>query len=360
MDFPQIPNMHALAMLIMTGVALFLFTREKIHLESSSLTILVAVIIGFEIFPFEGSRGTIEPMTFLYGFGHEALVAVCSLMIAGEALVRTGALEPITRRLARLWKWSPKLALLLTLVVGAVLSAFMNNTPIVVLMLPMLTGAALRSNKPTSGILLPMGLATLIGGMGTTIGTSTNLLVVSVAAEMGMVRFEMFDFVKPVLIAAGAAILYLWLIAPRLIPIRKPPMADISNRVFQAHLLFGWGNPLIGKSLATVIPKSGNNMQVKRVIRDEHLSISPLPDVVIREGDRIQVSATADMLKEYEALLGAKLLAGPEVFKRCTSRRFSACRGRGDGWFPFARTTCGRCSFEDPLWLGSSGSSLRW
>lgn len=312
MDFPQIPNMHALVMLIMTGVALYLFTREKIHLESSSLAILVMVIIGFEIFPFEGARGVIEPLTFLYGFGHEALVAVCSLMIAGEALVRTGALEPITRRLARLWKWSPKLALLLTLVVGAVLSAFMNNTPIVVLMLPMLTGAALRSNRPTSGILLPMGLATLIGGMGTTIGTSTNLLVVAVAADMGMVRFEMFDFVKPVLIAAGAAILYLWLIAPRLIPARKPPMADISSRVFQAHLLFGWGNPLIGKSLAAVIQKSGNTMLVKQIVRDEHLSISPLPDVVIREGDRIQVSATADMLKEYEALLGAKLLAGPE------------------------------------------------
>ncbi len=312
MDFPQIPNMHALAMLIMTGVALYLFTRQKIHLESSSLAILVTVIIGFEVFPFESARGAVEPLTFLYGFGHEALVAVCSLMIAGEALVRTGALEPITRRLARLWKWSPKLALLLTLVVGAVLSAFMNNTPIVVLMLPMLTGAALRSNRPTSGILLPMGLATLIGGMGTTIGTSTNLLVVSVAAEMGMVRFEMFDFVMPVLIAAGAAILYLWLIAPRLIPVRKPPMADISSRVFQAHLLFGWGNPLIGKPLAAVIHKSGNTMQVKRIVRDEHLSISPLPDVVIREGDRIQVSATADMLKEYEALLSAKLLAGPE------------------------------------------------
>jgi Na+/H+ antiporter NhaD/arsenite permease-like protein len=145
-------------MLLMTGVALYLFTREKIPLESSSLAVLVMVIIGFEVFPFEGPRGAIEPLTFLYGFGHEALVAVCSLMVAGEALVRTGALEPVTRRLARLWKWSPKLALLLTLIIGALMSAFMNNTPIVVLMIPMLTGAAIRSNRPTSGILLPMGL----------------------------------------------------------------------------------------------------------------------------------------------------------------------------------------------------------
>jgi Trk K+ transport system NAD-binding subunit len=274
------------------------FTREKIRLESSSLAILVMVVVGFEIFPFEGPRGAIQPMTFFYGFGH-------------EALVRTGALEPVARRLSRLWKWSPKFALLLTLIVAAVLSAFMNNTPIVVLMLPMLIGAAVRSNRSTSGVLLPMGFATLIGGMGTTIGTSTNLLVVSVAADMGMVRFGMFDFMMPVAIAASFAILYLWLIAPRLIPERTPPMVDISNRVFQAHLLFDGENPLVGKSLADVIRKSGGDMQVKRIIRDKQLFISPLPDVEIKADDRIHVTATADMLKEYEALLDAKLLAGP-------------------------------------------------
>ncbi len=82
-----------------------------------------------------------------------------------------------------------------------------------------------------------MGLATLIGGMGTTIGTSTNLLVVSVAADMGMERFAMFDFMLPVAIAAAAAILYLWLVAPLLIPERTPPMDDLSNREFEAHLL---------------------------------------------------------------------------------------------------------------------------
>ena len=310
MDFPQIPNTHALVMLLMTGVALFLFTREKIHLESSSLAILVMVVIGFELFPFEGPRGAIEPMTFFYGFGHEALIAVCALMVAGEALVRTGALEPITRRLARLWKWSPKFALLLTLMVGAVLSAFMNNTPIVVLMLPMLIGAAVRTNSSASGVLLPMGLATLIGGMGTTIGTSTNLLVVSVAADMGMIRFEMFDFVLPVVVAASAAILYLWLVAPRLIPERKSPMVDISKRVFQGHLLIARNNPLVGKSLAEVIHKAGNTLMVRCIVRAEHLFIAPLPDVEIKAGDRIQVSETADMLKEYEALLDARLLAG--------------------------------------------------
>ncbi|MFT5118751.1 MAG: di/tricarboxylate transporter [Kiritimatiellia bacterium] len=312
MDFPAAPNAHALAMLIMTGVALFLFTREKIPLESSSLVILVMLVVGFEVFPFVNDLGSIDPMVFFYGFGHEALVAVCALMIAGEGLVKTGALEPVARRLAKLWKWSPTIALLLTLIIGAVLSAFMNNTPIVVLMLPMLVGAAARNKTSTSGVLLPMGFATLIGGMGTTIGTSTNLLVVAVAADMGMRRFEMFDFL-PLMAAAGVvAILYLWLIAPRLIPERSPPMSDVSNRVFQAHLLFGEDNALVGKTLGDVSRQASDSMQIVRLIRDNNLFIAPLPDVTIRAGDKILVSATSEDLKEFEALLDVKLLAGSE------------------------------------------------
>ncbi len=94
-------------------------------------------------------------------------------MIAGQALVRTGALEPVGRQLARLWSISPMLSLLITLLVGALLSAFVNNVPIVVLLLPILVSVSLRNNQPASSILMPMGFATLVGGMSTTIGTST-------------------------------------------------------------------------------------------------------------------------------------------------------------------------------------------
>ncbi len=116
-------------------------------------------------------------------------------MIAGQGLVRTGALEPVGRVLSKLWNIYPKLSLLLTLIVGATLSAFVNNVPIVVLLLPILTAVSIKTKTSASKVLMPMGFATLIGGMSTTIGTSTNLLVVSVAVDMGgMKSFGMFDF----------------------------------------------------------------------------------------------------------------------------------------------------------------------
>jgi di/tricarboxylate transporter len=307
MVFPEIPNYHALAVLLLTVLALFLFTRERIRLESSSLFVLVVIIIGFELFPFSSALGEVKPSDFFHGFGHEALVAVCALMVAGQALVRTGALEPVARRLGRFWKKAPVIALLATLVVGAVLSAFMNNTPIVVLMLPMLIGAAIRSKSSTAGVLLPMGLATLIGGMSTTIGTSTNLLVVSVAADMGMERFRMFDFMVPAVIAGGFALLYLWLIAPRMIPERQPPMIDISRRVYNAQLLIPKGNSLLGHNLSEFMRKVGPELHVQRILRGKNLYITPLPDLRIRAGDRLLVVDTIDRLQDFRALLGAKL-----------------------------------------------------
>jgi di/tricarboxylate transporter len=309
MYFPDLPNPHAIAALVLTVLALILFTREKIPLESTSLFVLVALIVGFGLFPYEGPHGELKPSDFLHGFGHEALVAVCALMVAGQALVRTGALQPVARRLSRFWKRAPALALLATLVVGAVLSAFMNNTPIVVLMLPMLIGTAIRSHSSTSGILLPMGLATIIGGMSTTIGTSTNLLVVSVAADMGMERLHMFDFMVPVVLAGSLALLYLWLVAPRLIPERQPPMIEESHRVFNAELLIPASSSLIDKRLTEVIRKAGGEINILRVGRDPGHFLAPLPDLRIEALDRLLVADTVDRLQDFRALLGAHLLA---------------------------------------------------
>lgn len=151
---------------------------------------MVALSVGFTVFPYNYENKEIHAIDFFLGFGHEALIAVCALMIAGQGLVRTGALEPIGRFLSKSWENYPKLSFLFTLIIGATLSAFVNNVPIVILLLPILTAVSLKTQMSASKVLMPMGFATLIGGMSTTIGTSTNLLVVSVAVDMGLKGFE--------------------------------------------------------------------------------------------------------------------------------------------------------------------------
>jgi di/tricarboxylate transporter len=303
---PTLPDHHALAVIGLTLVALYLFTRERIPLETSSLAVLVALTTGFELFPYHIGTGTLHAVDFFSGFGHEALVAVCGLMIVGHGLVRTGALEPLGRILARLWSHSPQLSLLFTLLVAALLSAFVNNTPIVVLLLPILISVSLRSGRCASGILMPMGLSTLVGGMATTIGTSTNLLVVGVAADLGLRRFDMFDFFVPAIMAGSLGILYLWLIAPRILPEREAAMTDTSPRIFTAQLNIPADSFAEGRPLAELRKKTGDAMRIQRIQRGGSVLL-PLPDVVVQAGDRLHLEDTPARLKEYEQVLGATL-----------------------------------------------------
>ena len=301
------PNAHALAVLILAVVALVLFTREKIPLESSSFLVLIGLAVGFELFPFQVDGGVLHAVDFFRGFGHEALVAVCALMIAGQGIVRTGALEPVGRMLARLWKVSPGISLLLTLVVGAFISAFINNVPVVVLFLPILINVSLRTGMKASSVLMPMGFATLLGGTCTTIGTSTNLLVVSVAAEMGLKRIDMFDFLLPAAIAGSVGIAYLWLVAPRIMPAREPALADTSLRVFTAHLAILEGSPVEGKTLAEARKKVDGAMKVMSVERGLDNFMIPFPSLVLKAGDHMIIRDTPERLKEFEKVLEGTL-----------------------------------------------------
>ena len=314
--FPEIPNYHALAVLLLTVIALYLFRREDIRLESSCLAVLIVIAIGFEIFPFHQPGGErVEAVQFFYGFGHEALIAVSALMIAGQGLVRTGALEPVGRLLGRLWKTSPQLSLLATLIVAAILSAFMNNTPIVVLLLPILISVSVRNSTSASGMLMPMGFATLVGGMSTTVGTSTNLLVVAVAAEQGMRHLGMFDFAVPAIVAGVVAIIYLWLVAPRMLPERDTILESAAPRLFTAHLTLDDKGFAVDKTLADIIEHTNGSLKAERIQRSgshSDIRIMPMPDVVLKAGDRIRVSDTAENLKDYETALGAQLFVGAQ------------------------------------------------
>jgi len=303
---PIPPNNHAIVVLVLILIALVLFSRRNIPLETTSLLVLVGLALVFTIQPFTGPEGTFDAADFFSGFGHEALIAVCSLMIVGHGLVRTGALEPVGRLLTQIWTRSPKLAMLVTLLAAAFFSAFVNNTPIVILLLPLLVTVSTRTNVKAADVLMPVGFATLLGGMSTTIGTSTNLLVVSVAADLGVEQFSLFDFLLPASVAAVAGILYLWLVVPLLMPDRKPALSDTSPRIFEAFLLLPENKNRDDQTLTEILAKAPG-MVVSRIVRSNDSYITPLPDATVRAGDRLAVKDTPERLKEYERALSGTL-----------------------------------------------------
>ena len=311
MGISVIPNPHAIAVMVLIVLALFLFSRDRVPLETTSLGVMTALALGFALFPLEVRGRIISPMEFFGGFSNSAMVAVVALMIAGTAVVRTGALEPAGRFLSRIWGQAPTLAQLAVLLFTCVISAFVSDTAVVVLMLPLLTGIALRTGKPASKTLMPMGFAALLGGMTTTIGTSTNLVVVSMAQNLGLPPMGIFHFTLPALIMAGLGVLYLWLAAPLLIPKRDSPCADCSPRIFTTQLHLDEESKAVGKTLREV-HEMASDMSIRQILRQPQLSILPLPDLRLRAGDVLVVHDTREKLKEYEKVLGAALYSGKD------------------------------------------------
>ena len=305
-------NPHAIAVLALTVVAFFLFTRERIPIPVTSLLVIVALAVGLYLFPYSSPEGELGPRQIFSGFGHEALVAICGLMVLGRALMVTGALEPVARVLARLWAFNRHVALLAVLVVAMGLSAFINDTPVVVVLMPVVIGLAMRAGASASRMLMPMNFAVIIGGMATTIGTSTNLLIVSLAQDHGVPAIDIFEFTPLVIGPAALALLYLWLVAPWLLKERGGPLTATTPRRFDAVLYIGPRSRARSKTLAKVRRWTGNKMEVQRVQRGRDL-LAATDDLRLLEGDRLVVNDASAYLKEYERSLRATLYDADRV-----------------------------------------------
>ena len=299
---------HAAATLTLTVIALYLFSQDRYRLETSSLLILIVLTLLFTVSPYVHEDGSsLKPADFFSGFGHEALVAICSLMILGKSIETTGALKVFSRMLTVFWKKQPKLVFLMTLIISAVLSGFLNNTPIVIMLIPILIGVAIDTKTAASKLLMPIGFATLIGGMATTIGTSTNLLIIAIAADISTIKFNMFDFALPVFIVGSVAVIFLWLVAPKLLPERQIDLTNTSQRIYNAVLFITDTSYAAGKDIHAILEKTNHEVSIHKIRRRKNQIILPLPTVLLKPGDVLFISGTGEKLKDFESKLNGKL-----------------------------------------------------
>lgn len=297
---------HAVATLVFAVIVFALFIWDRLPITTVSLVILVVLPLGFVLAPMHTPQGTVDPMRFFAGFGHPALIAICGLMIVGHGLVVTGALEPAARRLSGLFGTRPWLALLAVLVGASAASGLVNDTPVVVLLIPLILAAAARAKVSGGTMLMPMNYAVLIGGMATTIGTSTNLIVVALAAALGIGPFSLFHFYPIVAAAAVPALLYLWLVAPRLLSHVQPPVEELSEQVFDAEIWVDEDGWLDGRPLREALKATGGQLHLIELRRGGR-ALARLPSVTLRAGDRLLVQDTAANLKDFETSLHAAL-----------------------------------------------------
>jgi len=302
---PHLPSPHAGAALLITIVVFVLFAQGRLRIELICLGLIAVLALGFYFFPFvRAGRYTGMEVAF-GGFGHEALVAITCLMILGRGLVTTGALEPAARVMARLWRFSHTLGMLCTLTLCMVLSAFVNDTPILILTLPVLLNLVGRAGVSASKTLMPVNSAILIGGTATAIGTSTNILVLSIAEDLGVPSIGMFSFSGIIATAALVAFPYLWLVMPRLLPAGSPGLPQ-APRLYRSvlHLTDDSGE---GQPLAKVLQRTGGAIRVLSILREDRTIVVEDPSMIVGPGDRLHVSGTMGDLREASDVLKAPL-----------------------------------------------------
>jgi di/tricarboxylate transporter len=309
------PTPHAVLLLVVTVAVFFLYTRPWIRLELVSLLLLVTLLLIFYLFPFDATEGRLTEVEIFQSFGHPAVVAICSLMILARGLTTTGAMEPVVRFLNRVWRVNRWLGLLLTLLVAGTASAFINDTPVLVLMLPLLLGLADRTNYPASKTLMPVNFAILAGGMLTSIGTSTNVLVLQIAEELGMAPMGLFDFTSTAAIAFAVALLYLWLIAPHLLPDNGKPQTAF-GRVYEASIRVDQGNnKLNGRKVEDLARVLGRPLPAFAVLRDDReLTVAEASGLAA--GDVLLLRDTPKGLRELATTFAA------DLFERTGAGRF--------------------------------------
>ncbi len=294
----DLPSYHAIAAMVVT-VAMFIgFAQGRYPVEIISLITIAVIGVGLYFAPLEGTSPTDGLALAFGGFGHQALITICALMIMGRGLVVTGALEPFARLLETMFRANAQLGLLFALLIAFTLSMFVNDTPVMVLMLPILVALAGKGVAASSKTLMPVNSAVLIGGMATTIGTSTNILVVSIADDLDMAPIGVFQFTPIVLVAAVVALPYLWLVMPRLLR-DNSVIPDNIRRIFHTNFRVGGSSMLAGADLASVQGKLPKD-----------ITFHDPPAGSFQPQQRLHISGTHEALEEATRVLKGEIAPG--------------------------------------------------
>ena len=284
------------AAIITIGVivlAIILFATEALPIDLVAISIMIILVIGGVITPEEGVEG----------FSNKATITVAFMFVLSAALLKTGALQVLAHRLSKIFRYKFNAGILMMMFMIAIISAFVNNTPVVAVFIPVVIQIAHASGQSPSKMLIPLSFASIFGGMCTLIGTSTNILVSGIAEKEGEQAISMFQMtpIAGVLLVVG--VVYMSIFGIRLLPKSRrskdlKSKFNVNNYITLVELLSNSSS--IGKKIMDSELVTEFNIDIIEVRRNGNSFTLPPGDFELNEGDILKVRCDVEKLKSLK------------------------------------------------------------
>ena len=297
--------------------ALICFLKEWFSADVTAIMVMVILM----------SLGLVSPEEGISGFSSTATITVLAMFILSAGIERTGAVQLVSLFLIR---WSGDRLNQQILVMGAVvapISGFINNTAVVAVFLPVVEDWCRARQMSPSKLLMPLSYVAILGGMITTIGTSTTVLASGLSEQLGYEPFSLFQFTALGLATCSIGVLYLAFIAPRWLPERRfasvsassPLLPDQPNQILQGYQLKAYMSEIVIPPMSRLIGQTLNSSQLQRtydldvlhLIRGDRRFQQPLSDQPLEAGDVLLVRSPKECLLQIQSENTIKIL--PEV-----------------------------------------------
>mgnify|MGYP001421951005 CR=1 FL=1 len=289
-------------MLGLLAFAVVMFVWERVPPDITALTLFAILLVS----------GIVDQSKLFAVLANPAALTIGAMFILSAALVQCGAIDRLAVSLQGFASWSYfTVVMLLTLGVGAV-SAFVNNTPVVVVFVPVVLSLARRMNVPASKLLIPVSYASVLGGCCTLIGTSANLVVSGIAREHGQPPLTMFELANVGIPLMAVGVLYIALLGWRVLPVRTTLTSGAvgdENREYLTEVFVQPGSPAVGQTLhaAGLVPTKG--VRVLEVVRhDVPLAFEP-KETKLAAGDRLYLACRPQGVAHARSIEGLDLVA---------------------------------------------------
>jgi di/tricarboxylate transporter len=245
-------------------ITLYLLITEKISVDLTAIGIMVLLVIS----------GILTPKEAISGFANPALITVGAMFVVSKGMMRTGGVEFLGRKIIQMAKGNHKLALIIILISVAVASAFINNTPVVILFIPVVMSMCCEFGLSPSKFLIPVSYASILAGTCTLIGTSTNIIISDLSVTNGYAGLTMFELSTLGVPIAVIGIILLYFIAPKVLPDLANPICQLKDgdhRKYLAELKIPEKSNLIGKNPDELFTTQYPSINIIELINKSHI-----------------------------------------------------------------------------------------